>query len=69
MLFRKKISRSCAYCTNGVKLNDEEVLCTKRGMVGIEHSCRKFQYDPYKRIPPKQKAADLSKYDNDDFSL
>ena len=69
MLFRKKMPRSCAYCAFGTKLNDEEVLCIKRGMVCVDNSCRKFLYDPCKRIPPKQKAADLSKYDSDDFSL
>lgn len=69
MLFRKRMPRSCAYCANGTKLNEEEVLCSKRGLIGIENSCRKFSYDPCKRIPPKQKVADLSKYDQDDFSL
>ena len=69
MLFRKKITRSCAYCSFGTKLNDTDILCTKRGIRNIDSSCRKFQYDPCKRIPPKLKASDFSKYDNEDFSL
>lgn len=69
MLFRKKITRSCAYCTFGTKLNDTDILCTKRGIRSVESSCRKFQYDPCKRVPPKAKASDFSKYDNEDFSL
>lgn len=69
MLFRKKIQRSCTYCAYGTKIDDEQVLCTKKGVVGTDGSCRKFSYDPCKRIPPKQKAMDFSQYDEDDFTL
>lgn len=69
MLFRKKIERSCSYCRNSTKLSDSTVLCIKRGIISQEDSCRKFEYDPCKRVPPKQKAPDFSKYDNEDFSL
>jgi len=69
MLFRKKILRSCHYCSKGTKLNESQVLCVKRGLVSIDGSCRKFTYDPCKRIPPKPKVSDFSRYDNEDFSL
>ena len=69
MLFRKRIARSCAYCSNGVKLNSSEILCKKRGVVSAEQSCRRFSYDPCKRIPPKPKASDFSQYDAEDYSL
>ena len=69
MLFRRKISRSCSYCAFGTKLNDEELLCIKQGIVNLAHSCRRFRYDPCKRIPHKQKAADLSKFQTEDFKL
>ena len=69
MLFRKKIPRSCQYCAFSAKMSDEQMLCTKRGVVSCDFQCRKFRYDPIKRIPAKPKALDLSKYDNDDFSL
>ena len=69
MLFRKKITRSCTYCAHGTCLNDTTVLCTKRGVVDAERSCRKFTYDPCKRIPPKPKAPDFEKYDAEDFTL
>ena len=32
MLFRKKMQRSCAYCVHGVKLEDGQILCTKKGI-------------------------------------
>lgn len=69
MLFRKKIERSCSYCQHGTKLDDEQVLCIKKGIVSSCSGCRKFTYDPCKRIPPRPKALDFSKYDEEDFSL
>ena len=69
MLFRKKIERSCAYCTFGVQLEDGQVLCSKQGLRTIEDSCRKFKYDPCKRIPAKAKALDFTRFESEDFSL
>ena len=69
MLFRKKIQRSCSYCTYGACLEDGQILCSKKGIRTQEDSCRKFRYDPCKRIPGKQKAMDFSRYDQQDFSL
>ena len=69
MLFRKKIDRYCVYCINGTKLDDGQILCSKKGLKQEDDKCRKFRYDPTKRIPSKQRALDFAKYDNDDFSL
>ena len=69
MLFRKKISRSCNYCQYATKINEEQILCMKKGVLPSYSSCRKFKYDPCKRIPPSAKALDFTKYDEEDFSL
>ena len=69
MIFRKKVTRNCTYCLNGTCINDEEILCKKRGVVPKDNKCLKFRYDPYKRYPLKAKATDFSKYDNEDFNL
>ena len=69
MLFRKKIDRSCDYCQNGAKLDNGTVLCTKRGLILTDKPCRKFTYDPCKRIPPKQKAMNFHDFEKEDFSL
>lgn len=69
MLFRKKIPRSCAYCLHSTRVADGQYLCVKKGLVNTDVGCRKFSYDPLKRIPPRQKALDFTKYDNEDFSL
>lgn len=69
MLFRKKIEPSCNYCTRSAKLNDGLILCSKKGVVPADGKCISFRYDPFKRIPPKPKALDFSKYNKEDFSL
>lgn len=69
MIFRKKIQKSCSYCAFGTKIGDDEILCTKRGIVPAYKSCRKFTYDPCKRVPAKAKAIDFDKYSDEDFKL
>lgn len=69
MLFRKKIERYCAYCQYGAKLDDAQILCSKKGVRNVEDKCRKFKYDPCKRVPLKARALDFSRYNEEDFSL
>ena len=69
MLFRKKIERDCSYCVYGTRLEGDQILCAKKGMKCAGDKCRKFKYDPTKRIPSKEKALDFSKYDEQDFTL
>lgn len=69
MLFRRKIARSCTYCAWGTKLGEQQILCVKRGVVADSYACRKFVYDPCKRLPRKAKALDLQKFKDSDFTL
>lgn len=69
MLFRKRIEKSCSYCEYGTRLNEDEVLCIKKGIVSCGGKCRKFSYDPCKRVPAKAKALDFEKYNDEDYSL
>ena len=69
MLFRKRIEKTCSYCSFCTKLNEEQALCIKHGIVSLYGKCRKFTYDPCKRQPVKQKAVDFQKYKEEDFSL
>ncbi len=69
MLFNKDIEPRCAYCTRGERLDEEQVICVKKGIVSAAGSCRRFRYDPLKRVPPKPLAASFSKFDNEDFTL
>lgn len=69
MLFRKKIERLCSYCIYSTKLDEDQMLCAKKGIRSPDSKCRRFRYDPCKRIPAKAKALDFSKYDQEDYSL
>lgn len=69
MLFRKGIKACCAYCSRGTQFSKDQILCIKRGVVSRTYACWKFKYDPCKRIPPKAKALDFQKYDQEDYSL
>lgn len=69
MLFRKPEVRACRYCVYSTMLDENQVLCTKRGVESMYSECRKFRYDPCKRIPPKPKALNFDKYQDEDFSL
>lgn len=69
MLFRKKMIRSCSYCQHGTAMENDQILCKKRGVVSASYSCGKFRYNPCKRIPHKMKSLDFEKYQDTDFSL
>lgn len=69
MLFRKKIPSSCSYCSNATRISEDQVLCSKKGIATAYGKCRKFDYDPCKRIPPKPKAIDFDKFSEEDFTL
>ena len=69
MLFRKKIQRACGYCAFGGKIDEDHVICQKCGIVPAAHHCRRFRYDPLKRVPPQPKQQNFEKYNSTDFSL
>ena len=64
-LFNSKIEPACMYCRFGKRNGDSErVFCEKKGIVDAFSSCRKYDYDPLKRVPKKVDfASDLSKED------
>ncbi|MBR4949321.1 MAG: hypothetical protein IKZ25_00935 [Clostridia bacterium] len=53
-MFSKDIEKICAYCEYGTKLQNNDVLCEKKGIMPENAKCRKFLYDPTKRIPKKR---------------
>lgn len=66
-LFKKKISPACEYCSIGKTLKNNSILCVKYGITNPKNHCKKFKYDPIKRIPKKQ-TENLS-FDKKDFIL
>lgn len=69
MLFRKKVERYCTYCIHAGKLDDDTMICKKLGVVPAGHHCRRFRYDPLKRVPAKPQMQDLGKFQEKDFSF
>lgn len=69
MLFRKDITRCCAYCQYAQLQKNGTLKCSKKGIVEEDKSCFFFRYDPCKRIPVKAKALDFGQYSDEDFKL
>lgn len=69
MLFQKKIDPRCEYCARGTRLDEDSVMCLKRGVVHPSQSCRAFRYDPLKRVPLRPVAPDFSRLKEEDFKL
>ncbi len=69
MLFRKKMPKTCFHCLYARIKDEAEIQCEKRGARTADSPCRRYKYDPCKRIPPRLKAPDFSAFDADDFSL
>jgi hypothetical protein len=42
----------CLYCENATAISDDDnILCSFKGIVNKEYKCKKFIYDPLKRVP------------------
>lgn len=58
MMFGKKrkeqpdLPRLCEFCEHASLITDEKnVLCSLHGIVNREYRCKKYTYDPLKRVP------------------
>ena len=50
----KDAEKYCEYCRYAVTVSlTDDMICEKRGIVSKDYSCRKFIYDPLKRMPRK----------------
>ncbi len=58
-----KCERICAYCECAVPVfDDDTMLCKHHGIVEKAYACRKFSYDPLKRMPPRATSAPSLEY-------
>ncbi|MDY4588838.1 MAG: hypothetical protein SPD47_10340 [Oscillospiraceae bacterium] len=53
-LFGNNIKPSCKYCELGTAGEGDKITCSKMGEVKAYDSCKKFVYNPLKRIPKKE---------------
>lgn len=66
--FGTNISPACEYCAHSRPSPDGRMYyCLKVGVVYPYHKCRKFRYDPLRRIPRRRPA--LPKFSPEDFQL
>ena len=68
-LFQKKIEPRCAYCVHSRPLSEEEVVCGKKGVLSAASSCRRFRYDPLKRVPPRPAKLHTQGLTDEDFQI
>ena len=59
----------CEYCRTGkLSADGTGVLCPKKGVMARDFCCKKFRYDPLKRVPEAKKP-ELPQFTPDDFAL
>ena len=68
-MFEKNIEPRCGYCQRGSSIEDGKMLCVKKGIVSPAGACRRFRYDPLKRVPPKPLATSFDHLKDKDFTL
>lgn len=68
MLFRK-IEKSCSYCAHALKIGENVMGCKKKGPVPADGACRRFRYDPLKRVPEAPEAEAPMSDEEADYSL
>ena len=69
MLFRKNHEPSCAYCCHGSPINEDSIICEKKGIVRSWDKCRRFSYDPLKRVPETPAVPTTAELREEDFTL
>ncbi len=69
MLFSKTIEPRCAYCKRGKPMEQDTILCKKKGITQPDGACPAFRYDPLKRVPPRPITPDFSQLKDEDFTL
>jgi hypothetical protein len=65
-LFEPRDYQACAHCSRGETMDELYVICS-RGVMKPQAACRKFHYNPLKRIPSRQ--AELKTVNDADLKL
>ena len=59
----EKAEKICKYCERSTQIPlSGDMICSKKGIVEPEFKCRKFIYDPFKRVPKIQKPVEEFEY-------
>ena len=52
-LYRPSVPKSCATCAHATRLSEQDMLCRRHGVVYEGYKCRRYVYDPIKRVPQR----------------
>lgn len=64
----KEVPQICAICSFGTELADGSgILCKKTGIRKPDSTCKKFEYDPLKRVPRRDPV--IPNFTAEDFAL
>ncbi len=67
-MYGATIAPACEYCAWGRRASDPRmILCEKCGIVSPYYKCKKFRYDPLRRVP--KRPPKLPAFSPEDFSL
>ena len=67
-LYGNTVSPTCRLCVHGRLTKDKQVvLCLHRGVTAPDDRCRKFCYDPLRRVPFRN--PQIETFSKEDFSL
>ena len=68
--FSAEMDPACRYCSVGTpNIDDDYVLCPKKGVMSACSSCPSFRYDPLRREVRRMPHLDTSGYTADTFKL
>ncbi len=70
-LYGNTVEPACAHCRHGKRTADgRAVLCPHKGVVPLYHRCRRYVYDPLRRIPsPPPAPPAAASFSEEDFRL
>ena len=68
-MFRKNVEPACTYCQHSAPAGEDCCICVKKGIVSLWDSCRRFSYDPLRRVPEAPPAPRTEDLDPDSFKL
>ncbi|MCL2068775.1 MAG: hypothetical protein FWH00_02650 [Oscillospiraceae bacterium] len=68
-LFGKNVEPACRHCESAIQQISpaNQILCSRLGVVSADYHCKRYAYDPIKRIPKPQKP--LPEFSAEDFSI
>ena len=61
------VEKSCALCVHSAETEEGRCFCVKKGQVYASDLCKKYEYDPFKRVPIP--APKLQEHDAKEFEI